>query len=106
MTNYDVLDTAEVKYLTYLIGQLKDIESQYFEYFNDRDKKLELVLGGKLSKLKDKIDIELKQIKDKINSLAIYFPLDHNFLNSIGNDLEKINNYLISNEIITQYLKS
>ena len=106
MTNYDVLDTAEVKYLTYLVGKLKDIESQYFEYFNNRDKKLELVLGGKLSKLKDKIDIELKQIKDKINSLAIYFPLDHNLLDSIGYDLQKINNCLVSNEIIAQYLKS
>lgn len=106
MTNYDVLDTAEVKYLTYLIGQVKTLESQYFDYFNDRDKKLELVLGGKLSELKDKVDSKLEKVKSKINSIAIYFPLDHNLLDSIRDDLEKINNYLVSNEIITQYLKS
>jgi uncharacterized protein YgfB (UPF0149 family) len=90
MKNYNLLNSSEIQYLTYVIQQVQKLEQSIENQFSKRDSKLKLLLDENYSDIKKDADKGLKEIIDFINTIDIQ-NLDRNILE---NELaSKINNF-------------
>jgi hypothetical protein len=88
--NYDLLNSPELKYLTYVIQQVQKLEQSIEKHFSKRDSKLKLLLDENYSDVKKEADKGLKEIVDFINTIDIQ-NLDRNNLEE--EFVYKINNF-------------
>lgn len=72
MTNYDLLNDERIKYLYYLCEHIKRIDMSVKNIFDNRDMKLELLIGeDNLHRVKEELDSEITRIKNKLNDFDI-----------------------------------
>jgi hypothetical protein len=90
MKNYNLLNSPEIQYLTYVIQQIQKLEQSIENQFSKRDSKLNLLLDEEYSDIKKEADKELKEIIDFINTIDIQ-NLDRNILEE--ELVYKINNF-------------
>ena len=90
MKNYNLLNSPEIQYLTYVIQQIQKLEQSIENQFSKRDSKLNLLLDEEYSDIKKEADKELKEIIDFINTIDIQ-NLDRNILEK--ELVPKINNF-------------
>ncbi len=90
MRNYNLLNSPEIQYLTYVIQQMQKLEQSIENQFSKRDSKLNLLLDEEYSDIKKEADKELKEIIDFINTIDIQ-NLDRNILEE--ELVYKINNF-------------
>jgi hypothetical protein len=88
--NYNLLNSPEIQYLTYVIQQVQKLEQKIENQFSKRDSKLKLLLDENYSDIKKEADKELKEIIDFINTIDIQ-NLDRNILEE--ELVYKINNF-------------
>ena len=89
--NYDLLNSPELQYLTYVIQQLQKLEQEIENHFSKRDSKLNLLLDEEYSNIKKEVDKELKEKTNFINNLDIQ-NLNRNILEK--ELVPKINNFI------------
>ncbi len=90
MRNYNLLNSPEIQYLTYVIQQMQKLEQSIENQFSKRDSKLKLLLDEEYSNVKKEADKGLKEIIDFINTIDIQ-NLDRNILEE--ELVYKINNF-------------
>ena len=93
MTNYEFFNDKKTQYLSYLGKQIKVLENEISDYFtNDRDIKLELLIGDDLPKVKEEIDSHINKIKNNFNDFDLY-DIDISKAEEIAGDYNKLHNY-------------
>jgi hypothetical protein len=92
MNNYNLLNTSELKYLQEIIKQFKKLDDDCWEYFKNRDIRLELILNEDYSKFKIELDKEIGDLKDLINNINIY-QLEVNLLEKLAKKINQLHQW-------------
>lgn len=89
---YKNLNSAEGKYLIYLISNISDLEKNYEEVIKDRDFKLKLILYKEYNNFKNQFTNKINQIKLKVDNLNLS-NLDSKEMDKIASDLNDLIDY-------------
>jgi len=92
MTNYDLINNKEYKYLTYICEELQKVHNYFLTCVSDRDVKLSLVLRDDFSDGYDSAIENISKIKEQINNLDVY-KLASAELEDIGAMIENLIKY-------------
>jgi len=92
MTNYDLINNKEYKYLTYLCEELQKVHNYFLKCVSDRDVKLSLVLRDDFSNGYDSAIETIYNVKEQINGLDVY-QLASAELEDIGSMINDLINY-------------
>ena len=92
MTNYDLINNKEYKYLNYICEELQKVHNYFLKCVSDRDVKLSLVLRDDFSAGYDSAIETISKIKEQINNLDVY-QLTSAELEDIGAMIENLIKY-------------
>ncbi len=92
MKNYELLLSAEFKYLTYIILRLDEDRKLFINLYSDRDDKLELILNDNICDVYNSAITFTDEITETINSLDIN-NLVVKDLEDIADSINKLHSY-------------